>query len=93
MGLQRVAPLQPTIQSNRIVLNVGITVESMLGQRTAPLKSRPTSEQHREFVKAARELGTDESEEAFDKVLKRIAKAPPPRSVRKRKTNPKKTPR
>ena len=35
-----------------------------------------TDEQHRDFVKAARELGVDESEEAFDKVLKRVAKAP-----------------
>ncbi|WP_291006475.1 hypothetical protein [Hyphomicrobium sp.] len=50
------------------------------------MKSRPTSEQHREFVKAARELGADENEEAFDKVLKRIAKAPPPKSVQKRKS-------
>jgi hypothetical protein len=43
------------------------------------------ADQHREFVKAARELGTDESEDAFDKVLKRVAKAPPPKSVQKRK--------
>ena len=42
-------------------------------------------DQHHEFVKAARELGTDESEEAFDKMLKRVAKAPPPKSVQKRK--------
>jgi hypothetical protein len=41
--------------------------------------------QHDAFVKAARELDTDESEEAFDKVLKKIASAPPPRSVQKRK--------
>ena len=45
----------------------------------------PSTEQHRDFVKAARELGVDESEEAFDSVLKRIAKAPPPKSVQKRK--------
>ena len=44
------------------------------------------ADQHRDFVKAARELGTDESEEAFDKVLKRVASAPPPKSVQKRKT-------
>ena len=47
-------------------------------------KPKP-SQQHREFVKAARELGTDDSEDAFDKVLKRIASAPPPKSVQKRK--------
>jgi|GEM_PF-4862919 len=46
---------------------------------------KPEAQQHREFVKAARELGADESEEAFDKVLKRVAKAPPPKSVQKRK--------
>jgi hypothetical protein len=42
-------------------------------------------DQYQGFVKAARKLGTDESEEGFDKVLKRIAKAPPPKSVQKRK--------
>ena len=42
-------------------------------------------EQSQAFVQAARDLGADESEEAFDKVLKRIASAPPPRSVQKRK--------
>jgi len=34
------------------------------------------SRQIEDFVKAARELGTDESEEAFHKVLKRVASAP-----------------
>jgi hypothetical protein len=48
-------------------------------------KDTKDTEQHREFVKAARELGTDESEEVFDKVLKRVVKAPPPKSVQKRK--------
>jgi hypothetical protein len=43
------------------------------------------TDQHREFVKAAREIGTDESEDAFDKMLGKIAKAPPPKSVQKRK--------
>jgi hypothetical protein len=47
-------------------------------------ESAPT-QQHREFVKAARKLGVDESEEAFDKMLKRIASAPSPKSVQKRK--------
>lgn len=41
--------------------------------------------QHREFVKAARELGCDEAEAAFDKALKKVASAPPPTSVKKRK--------
>jgi hypothetical protein len=44
-------------------------------------------DQHREFVKAARELGTDDSEEAFDKVLRKVASAPPPETVRQRKAD------
>lgn len=48
-------------------------------------KTKPTEDQHGQFVKAARDLGVDESEEAFDKVLKRVASAPPPKSVQKRK--------
>ena len=49
------------------------------------LSKSTAKDQHHEFVKAARELGVDESVEAFDKVLKRVAKAPPPKSVQKRK--------
>lgn len=37
------------------------------------------------FKKAARELGCDDDEKAFDKVLKKITKAPPPKSVQQRK--------
>ena len=48
-----------------------------------------TDSQHAEFVKAARELGVDETEEAIDKVLKRVAKAPPPKTAQKRKTGKK----
>jgi hypothetical protein len=44
-----------------------------------------SKKQHEDFIKAARELGADEDPEAFDKVLKRVAKAPPPKSVQKRK--------
>jgi hypothetical protein len=54
-------------------------------------KTISPAEQHRDFVKAARELGTDESEEAFDKLLKRIASAPPPKTVLKRKRAERKT--
>jgi hypothetical protein len=50
-----------------------------------PKKQHESRDQLKGFVNAARELGADESEEAFDKVLKRIAKAPPPKSVQKRK--------
>ncbi len=52
--------------------------------------TRSDRDQHKRFVDAARELGADESEEAFDKLLKRVAKAPPPKTVQKRKPKPKK---
>ena len=45
------------------------------------------TDQHREFVKAAREIGTDESEDAFDKVLRKVASAPPPETVQRRKAD------
>ena len=49
----------------------------------APKKGN--EDQSEAFKKAARELGLDEGEEAFDNVLKKITKAPPPKSVQKRK--------
>lgn len=48
-------------------------------------KESAPADQHSEFVKAAREIGTDESEDAFDKVLRKVASAPPPKTVQKRK--------
>lgn len=41
--------------------------------------------QHREFVKAAREIGCEDNADAFDRALKKVASAPPPKSVKKRK--------
>ena len=41
-----------------------------------PNRSQKKS-QSEKFKQAAREIGADESEEAFDKALKRIATAPP----------------
>lgn len=35
--------------------------------------------QRDKFEEAARELETDQSEERFDRILKKIAKAPPPK--------------
>lgn len=49
------------------------------------VRKKPSS-QHARFVDAARDLGCDDDEAAFDKALKRIASAPPPKSVEKRKT-------
>ncbi|WP_139043779.1 DNA-binding protein [Allomesorhizobium alhagi] len=40
--------------------------------------STETPNQIDKFREAARELETDQSEEAFDRALKKIAKAPPP---------------
>jgi len=40
------------------------------------------------FVEAARDVGCDENPDAFDKTLKKIASAPPPKSVKKRKAKP-----
>ena len=44
-------------------------------------------DQHRGCVKAARGRGTDESEETFDKVLRKVASTPPPETVRQRKAD------
>lgn len=40
---------------------------------------RAPGSQHKKFLEAAREHETDDSEERFDKIVKRIAKAPPPK--------------
>ncbi len=37
----------------------------------------PNTEQSKRFVEAARELGTDTSEETFDRALRKVASAPP----------------
>lgn len=34
------------------------------------------------FKEAARELETDQSEEAFDRALKKVAKSPPPKPAK-----------
>lgn len=43
------------------------------------------SSQVEKFREAARELETDESEENFDRALKRVAKATPPKDEKKPK--------
>jgi hypothetical protein len=48
-------------------------------------------EQSRRFVEAARALGADQSEQAFDDALRRIAKAPV-RSERRERDEPDKAP-
>jgi len=44
----------------------------------------PRNDQLERFKKAARELGSDESEEAFDVALKRMGSAPPAPLEKKR---------
>ena len=39
-------------------------------------RNTPKSEQHKKFLDAARELGTDKSEERFRDVLRKVASAP-----------------
>lgn len=42
-------------------------------------KSDAHKSQVEKFREAAREAGTDEREDAFDRIVKKIAKAPPPK--------------
>ncbi|MBZ9660395.1 hypothetical protein LB523_15180 [Mesorhizobium sp. ESP-6-4] len=44
--------------------------------------------QREKFEDAARELGTDDSEERFDRVLKKVAKSPPPKDEKQKKGDP-----
>lgn len=44
--------------------------------------------QYEKFKRAARDLGCDESEEAFDATLKRIAKAPPQKDGKSKDKEP-----
>lgn len=52
-------------------------------------KTKDKSQRER-FIEAARDLGCDEDEEAFDKALRKIASEKPPASVQKRKRAPSK---
>lgn len=53
--------------------------KSQVDKESALAKDR----QYQKFVEKARELGTDESEENFDRVLKKVVKAPPPKDAKK----------
>lgn len=48
-------------------------------------KNSQQSQQRDKFVEAARALGCDDSEEAFNKKLKAVASAPPPKDAPKKK--------
>lgn len=46
-------------------------------RKAQPKQGEPTeSEQSRRFKEAARELGADQSEEAFNEALRKLARAP-----------------
>ncbi len=49
---------------------------------------KSTSSQSQRFVAAARELGTDDDEIAFEEALGVVAKAPPHKTASKRKGKP-----
>ncbi len=44
-----------------------------------PKRKEPTLTQSQKFVEAAQQLGCDNDESAFDEIVKKVAKAPPPR--------------
>ncbi|CFX09488.1 conserved protein of unknown function [Candidatus Filomicrobium marinum] len=56
----------------------------------AALDIRSKMAQSEKFKQAARDLGCAEDAEAFDKAIRKIAKAPPPQTVAKRKAKTKK---
>lgn len=45
------------------------------------------AQQVKAFRDAARELGCDDDEKAFDEVLKKASAAPPPKTVQRRKNS------
>jgi len=47
--------------------------------------SKKPNTQKNKFIDAAKSIGASESSDKFDQTLGRIAKAPPPESVKKRK--------
>ncbi len=49
-------------------------------------KKKDVAQQKAAFIAAARDLGCDDDPEAFKDKLKQLVKAPPPKTVQKRKT-------
>lgn len=50
------------------------------------MPAQEQKKQREKFEDAARELETDDSEEAFDRVLKKVVKAPAPKETEKKAT-------
>lgn len=49
------------------------------------MPGKPKVSQSQEFLEAARALGCDDDEDAFDAKLKAVASAPPPKTTKKPK--------
>ena len=58
-----------------------------MSSRDSQLKRQKA--QSDKFIEAARELGCDENESAFDAIVKKVAKAPPLRQEAKKSDTPK----
>lgn len=59
------------------------------GEKGNDVPTKRAKSQREAFIEAARDLGCSEDADAFDKALEKIAKAPPPKSVEKRKAKKK----
>ena len=59
--------------------------EDRRGKRSKGIEAGSALNQSHRFIEAARELGADQPEEAFDDALRRIGKAPAPTRPRERK--------
>jgi hypothetical protein len=55
--------------------------------KTTTESKRGNKAQSEKFIEAARELGCTEDESTFDEIVKKVAKAPPPRKEEKAKAN------
>ncbi len=57
----------------------------MPGRKSSNDKCAGGVDQHEKFKNAAHEHGCDDSEAAFDEIVRKITKAPPPRQDKKSK--------
>jgi hypothetical protein len=61
----------------RVHLNSPLCYHSAMVRKLKPPPDDP--EQSKRFIKAAREIGTDESPKEFERVFKRVVRKPIPR--------------
>ena len=66
--------------------------KSRTREKRIRMPKKPTAHsrisQGKRFVEAAHKLGLDKEANTFDRALKKVASAPPPKSVEKRKQKP-----